>query len=151
MAELYAEAAGAASLMDAVRLDGASVEPVARRVVELLHGEGRAPAPNLVDAAEIARRFAVRRSWVYQHADELGAIRLGQVTDGRKPRLRFNPQRVAEALDACDDSRRSPQDELRVDAAKSHGRRPFEAGTNGQPVPTTPLLPIRQRPARARP
>lgn len=39
-----------------------------------------------VDAAELARRRAVERDWVYAHARELGAIRLG----GPRGRLRFD-------------------------------------------------------------
>jgi hypothetical protein len=49
----------------------------------------------LVDAAELARRFGIERSWVYSHAIELGAIKLGS---GAKPRLRFDPQIAAKVL-----------------------------------------------------
>ena len=40
---------------------------------------------------------AIDRAWVYAHADELGALRLGT---GSRPRLRFDPAIVREALDA---------------------------------------------------
>jgi hypothetical protein len=50
-------------------------DPVAKRVVEMIRQEGVLP--------ELLR---VTREWVYQHADELGAVRLG---GGRRPRLRF--------------------------------------------------------------
>jgi hypothetical protein len=40
----------------------------------------------LLDAAELAGEFGVARSWVYAHAAELGAIRLG----GERGRLRFD-------------------------------------------------------------
>jgi hypothetical protein len=53
------------------------------------------PAAGLIDASEVARRYGVDRAWVYDHARELGAIRLGS---GRRPRLRFDPARVEEAL-----------------------------------------------------
>jgi hypothetical protein len=46
----------------------------------------------LVDAVEIARLFGRTRSWVYEHAGELGAVRLGS---GPRPRLGFSPGRVA--------------------------------------------------------
>lgn len=46
-------------------------------------------------ATEVAARFSVDRGWIYEHADELGAIRLG---DGERPRLRFSVERVADAL-----------------------------------------------------
>ena len=49
----------------------------------------------LVDTAELARRLRVRETWVYAHAGELGAIRLGH---GPKARLRFDLQRVARSL-----------------------------------------------------
>jgi hypothetical protein len=49
----------------------------------------------LVDATELAERLGVRESWVYAHAGDLEAIRLG---DGPKGRLRFDLQRVARAV-----------------------------------------------------
>ncbi len=49
----------------------------------------------LVDATEIARLHGKTRWWVYQHAGELGAVRLGS---GPRPRLGFSPARVAGAL-----------------------------------------------------
>jgi hypothetical protein len=49
-------------------------------------------AEPLVDAGEIARLFGRTRSWVYEHAGELGAVRLGS---GPRPRLGFSPARVA--------------------------------------------------------
>ena len=61
---------------------------VAARVVELL--DERARSSGLVDAAGLARVLAVSRAFVYEHADELGAIRLG---DGAKARLRFDGRR----------------------------------------------------------
>lgn len=78
-----------------VALAPAAVEAVAERVAELLADTER-PAV-LVDAAEIARRFAVSRDYVYANADRLGAVRLG---DGQKPRIRFDPDLVAERLGA---------------------------------------------------
>ena len=48
-----------------------------------------------MDAAEVAERFGVHRSWVYSHAEKLGAVRLGT---GPKARLRFDLQRVVELL-----------------------------------------------------
>jgi hypothetical protein len=52
------------------------------------------PEP-LVDAAEIARLHGKTRWWVYEHAGELGAVRLGS---GPRPRLGFSTARVALAL-----------------------------------------------------
>lgn len=81
-----------------------SVEAVARRVVELLRFEGGAAPAGLLTAAQVAERFSVDRSWIYSHADELGAMRLGE---GRKPRLRFDAERVAAALRSREASERS--------------------------------------------
>ena len=44
-----------------------------------------------IDAAEVARRFSLSRDYVYEHADDLGAVRLGS---GPKARLRFSPAKV---------------------------------------------------------
>jgi hypothetical protein len=76
-----------------VNLGPESVEAVAQRVAELLgdtglHGE-------LIDAAEVARRFGVTRDYVYAHAGRLGAIPL---SSRPRARLRFDPKRVAEAM-----------------------------------------------------
>jgi hypothetical protein len=59
-----------------------------------------APPEPLVDAAEIARLHGKTRSWVYEHAGELGAVRLGS---GRRPRLGFSPARVAAVLEKVDE------------------------------------------------
>jgi hypothetical protein len=52
--------------------------------------------PQLIDAADVARMLGVTRGWVYEHATELGAIRLGS---GTRPRLRFDPLRIGRALE----------------------------------------------------
>jgi predicted DNA-binding transcriptional regulator AlpA len=52
----------------------------------------------LVDASEIARRTGRSRWWVYEHAGELGAVRLGS---GSRPRLAFWSSRVDEYLQAA--------------------------------------------------
>jgi hypothetical protein len=71
-----------------IRLDAQTVEAIARRVVGLLREQERWPG-ELIDAAELARRLGVDRSWVYTHAIELGAVKLGR---GPRPRLRFDPR-----------------------------------------------------------
>ena len=50
----------------------------------------------MISAAEAARRLGVDRDWVYAHADELGAERLG---DGPRPRLRFDPAKLLRDLE----------------------------------------------------
>jgi plasmid replication initiation protein len=76
-----------------LRLDPHDVEAIARRVAELV-GTAQPPAVRYVDAAEVARAVGVERNWVYAHARELGAIRLG----GTHGRLRFDLREVTRAL-----------------------------------------------------
>jgi len=65
---------------------------LADRVITHLASELATATPRLITASEVARRHGMTRSWVYEHADRLGAIRLGH---GTKPRLRFDPEHVA--------------------------------------------------------
>jgi hypothetical protein len=97
----------------AVHLDEASVEALAQRVAELLRNGNRSAngkpsgdspegADTLVDTAEVARRFNVSRAYVYEHADDLGAVRLGE---GPRARLRFDPAVAAERFAASRETR----------------------------------------------
>jgi hypothetical protein len=87
------------------------VEAIARRVVELLRAEeSSSQSGRLVDAATLARELGVERDWVYAHADELGAIRLG----GPKGRLRFDRHEVGERLSAIGRPVRYPPRRSRV-------------------------------------
>ncbi len=112
-------------LRDAVRLDDVSVEAVAQRVAELL--AARPPAQphqsRLLSATELAKELGVERSWVYEHAIELGGIRIG---DGPRPRLRF------------------PSEELqgRLERLSGAASAPDSRGSAGMPVDSVPLLPI---------
>jgi hypothetical protein len=78
------------------RLSDAIVE----RVVEAIRAEGivrpTPTAPEWLDARQVAQRLRVRREWVYEHADELGASRIGT---GRRPRLRFPPHVLEARVD----------------------------------------------------
>ncbi len=79
---------------------------LAERLVVRLKGlTPPAPAEPLVDAAEIARLHGKTRTWVYEHAGELGAVRLGS---GPRPRLAFSPARVAEQLETVDKPATTP-------------------------------------------
>jgi DNA-binding FadR family transcriptional regulator len=113
------------------------VEAVARRVVELLDERER-PAPGrLVDATEIAMMLGVSRSTVYEHADELGAVRLR--TGPRAP-VRFDPQRALAAWTARESSGESlPADPppAQRSAAPARRRRRGAARSSDE------LLPIR--------
>jgi hypothetical protein len=77
-----------------IKLDPQTIDAIARRVVELLERRGL-QRRELVDAAELAKRLGIERSWVYSHAIELGAVKLGS---GAKPRLRFDPEVAARVL-----------------------------------------------------
>lgn len=81
-----------------IKLGPETVNKIARRVVELLEQRGLQQR-ELVDAAELARRFGIERSWVYTHAIELGAVKLG---NGAKPRLRFDPEIAVRVLRKVD-------------------------------------------------
>jgi hypothetical protein len=78
-----------------------SIEHLALRLAELLRpAEPPRPSgvpPKMLSAAEVSRWWGVGRRWVYEHADQLGARRLGS---GSRPRLRFDPDEVAERLGA---------------------------------------------------
>lgn len=89
--------------MEPALIDLELVEAVARRVVEML--EARSPA-EMATAADVARLFAIDRNWVYAHADQLGAIRLGT---GPRARLRFELTRVAESLGRAPEIRPVPK------------------------------------------
>lgn len=81
-----------------MEIDRQAIETIAQRVAELLAAESSAPRPvRLVDAATVARALGVERDWVYAHADQLGAVRLG----GPRGRLRFD-LRTIEALARAD-------------------------------------------------
>lgn len=79
-----------------LRLDPESIEALARRLSELLSPrEPPRSRAQLMTAEEVARWWGISRRWVYDHAEDLGARRLGA---GRRPRLRFDPDEVAERL-----------------------------------------------------
>jgi hypothetical protein len=78
---------------------------LAERLAVRLSGLAPARGEPLVDAAEIARLHGKTRSWVYEHAGELGAVRLGA---GPRPRLAFSPAGVAERLEKVDKPTTAP-------------------------------------------
>jgi hypothetical protein len=122
---------------DRVDLSPESVEAIALRVVELLRGGCTPPAQGaLLTPQELADRLGVDRSYVYQHAAELGARRLGS---GSKPRLRFDLEQ-AEAAIACVANRQSDTPSARTVKPKQRRRRAQGLGTSA------PLLPIRGEP-----
>ena len=88
--------------IDATTIDEIAMrlsDAVAERVIEVMNTQGISPPTSStstwLDAQQVAQRLGVSREWVYQHADELGCIRLG---GGRCPRLRFDPRVIRERL-----------------------------------------------------
>jgi len=84
-----------------VRLDPSTVERLAIRTAELVDqrlrhtsAEPQQP-PELLTVAEVAARWSVHPNWVYRHARQLGAIRLG---NGRCARIRFDREQVTRRL-----------------------------------------------------
>jgi hypothetical protein len=92
----------------------------------------------LLTVAELADWLAVERSFVYEHAAELGALRLGT---GPRARLRFDLDEVRQRLaggTSCSVGKQSePENPTSRAAASTRRRRPM--GTSVQ------LLPIRGR------
>jgi hypothetical protein len=113
-----------------IKLDPQTIEAIARRVVELLEKRGL-QSRELVDAAELARRLGIERSWVYSHTIELGAVKLG---GGAKPRLRFAPEVAARVLRRVGEG---PAADPPARSGKRAGQPPRRAGSE------VPLLPIR--------
>jgi hypothetical protein len=121
-----------------IKLDPQATEAIARKVVELLEKRGLQKR-ELVDAAELARRLGIERSWVYSHAIELEAVKLGS---GAKPRLRFDPEIAAKVLrkagegSAADPPARSGERAAQPSASGGSGVRLlpiYEQGENEPP------------------
>lgn len=106
--------------MDAeLKIGTRSVEAIARRVVELLRAESTGSPTGLVDAVTLANELGVERDWVYSHAADLGAIRLG----GPRGRLRFDRGIVRERLEASDKPS-NPTGRRRTSSRDSAPRKP---------------------------
>jgi hypothetical protein len=123
----------------AAELTPDAIEQIAQRVAQLLrhdlHEHTRAPeaSTTLMDAGQLARHLGLTRTWVYEHANELGAITLG---DGPRPRLRFDPHTAVRALR----TRQRPKAAGPPPISDTVGpRRPRR-----RPQSTVPLLPVRE-------
>jgi hypothetical protein len=90
----------------------------------------------LVDAETVARYLAVDRDWVYAHAAELGARRLGS---GPRARLRFSLPELDERLRTCFEGRESKGPPRPESKPIRRHRRSAALGTSVE------LLPIRGR------
>lgn len=105
-------------------------ERVLERVTPLLATDSA--AEELVDAREIARRTGRSCWWVYEHAPELGAIKLGT---GPNPRLAFSPARIQAYLAACSEPRDPQPAPVRVSPRRRRRAKHAPSGNE--------LLPIR--------
>ena len=72
----------------------AIVEAIARKVVEIV--DARSTTFGLVDARALAEELGVSIDYVYAHATQLGAMRLGS---GPKARIRFDLDPARQALE----------------------------------------------------
>ena len=92
---------GAVARQAAVDLTPQAVEQVASRVVQLLHRQhqqeqAKTDEPvGMVTVAQFAAYYKLNPAWVYEHADELGATRIG---GGPKARIRIDFQTAKAAL-----------------------------------------------------
>lgn len=86
----------------AVDLTPQAVEQVATRVAQILNRRQQdqerqrmSEPTGMLTVSQLAQHLHLNRAWVYEHADQLGAIRLG---DGPKARLRFDLHTAKTAL-----------------------------------------------------
>jgi predicted DNA-binding transcriptional regulator AlpA len=92
------------------------------------------PRETLINATEVAHMVGRKRSWVYEHAGDLGAVHLGP---GSRPRLGFYPARVHEYLKSV----ANPGPILLPTPAPPRRRRPRP----GYTASGAPLLAVRGR------
>ncbi len=88
MSQRQSESAADATLVERILSDGdveAIAEATAARLAEIVSAAPGTFA--LVDAPQLARDLGVSLDYVYAHATELGAMRLGS---GPKARIRFD-------------------------------------------------------------
>jgi hypothetical protein len=122
----------------AAELTPHTIEQIAQRVAQLLRERGETgPQPTrLLDAAQLAIHLGVTRTWVYEHAQQLGAIRLGA---GTKARLRFD---LATATTAIKSLHEHPTGNANNGETLRRGR------SRRRQQATFPLLPIYEPRAR---
>lgn len=112
-------------------------DELAPRIAEELSARAAQPADRaqptcLLDATEFAARLGVKRTWVYRHAAELGAVKLG---DGRRARLRFDPEKLSELATARSENSDSP-------SPPAQRRRGSRSPRPGFTAAGHPLLPV---------
>jgi hypothetical protein len=98
MSQRHSKSAADVAMVERILTDGdveAIAEATAARLAEIVSGAPGTFA--LVDARQLARDLDVSLDYVYAHASELGAMRLGS---GPKARIRFDLDRARQALEA---------------------------------------------------
>ena len=120
-----------------VTLSDEQMHSLARETARLVAEELREHRPatarldgGMVDAATVAQALGVARSWVYSHAEALGAARLGS---GSRGRLRFDLTRARAAFVTVAES------EPRQPARRARPRR--RASTAGSILRARPGVP----------
>lgn len=119
-------------MTELLKLSPSAIEQIAQRVVELLR-EGTQTGPaRYVDAATLASELGVERDWVYAHAEELGALRLG----GPNGRLRFDLPEVLEQMRSDEQPLSQRIGSSKYSAGPAVGRRPGRlSNTNREVAP----------------
>jgi hypothetical protein len=104
----------------------------------------------LVDAVTLAGALGVSRAWVYEHRDELGAVRLG---GGSRPRLRFDLEVARERFARCSSERsqadQRPDSQAFAAPAAAVDRRRRRSTATRLPEPGS-VLRVRPRDRRVR-
>jgi hypothetical protein len=98
MSQRHSESAADVAMVERILTDGdveAIAEATAARLAEIVSAAPGTFA--LVDPRQLARDLGVSLDYVYAHATELGAMRLGS---GPKARIRFDLDRARQALEA---------------------------------------------------
>ncbi|HSZ13083.1 MAG TPA: hypothetical protein VK790_03505 [Solirubrobacteraceae bacterium] len=120
----------------AVELTPQAIEQIATRVAQLLRHQPTAktspppaPAPGWMTVKELAAHLKLNPAWVYEHAEQLGAIRTGT---GPKARIRFDLHTATQAL-----TQQQQQTTHATQPRRKPTRRPDAYPTD------TPLLQIR--------
>lgn len=105
---------------------------IADRLAEMIAEREGAPTAALVDAQAVADALGVSRGYVYEHADELGAVRNGS---GPRPRLRFDLAKARAAWTSRCMSERSQPAQVPVSAGVRRRRRARRTGTSARLLP----------------
>jgi hypothetical protein len=122
---------------------------VAAHLAAMLKDASAPPStPQTVDATTLAAHLGVARAFVYEHAEQLGAVRIG---NGPRPRLRFDLDRALEAWNARSTGEKSQAAEApaAMGQTPTRGRGRMGRRAAGLPEPGS-VLAIREPGSRRR-